>query len=98
ADELLYFTMPFGEGASLRDLLSTKGMLPIADAIRIARQVASGLSYSHARGIVHPAIKPEHILISGEVAQIADFGIARGLQEAATDQITESGLVVGTPE
>ena len=98
AGGLLYFTMPYVEGPNLREQLVRNSLLPVSDAIRVARQVASGLSYSHARGVIHRDIKPENILISGDVAQLADFGIARGIVEAAGDRLTASGLVIGTPE
>ena len=95
--DFLFFTMPYVEGPNLRQLLAQNRMLPITDAIRIARQVASGLSYAHARAVIHRDIKPENILISGDVSQIADFGIARGIQEAGGDRLTFSGLAIGTP-
>jgi serine/threonine protein kinase len=63
ADDLLYCTMPYVEGATVRELLTKDTVLPVWDAVRIARQVASGLSYSHARGIVHRDIEPENILM-----------------------------------
>jgi serine/threonine-protein kinase len=97
SDDLLYFTMPYVEGETLRALLARRQRISIEDAIRMARQVASGLSYSHAQGIIHRDVKPENVLISGDVPQIADFGIARGIHEATSDRITATGLVVGTP-
>jgi TolB-like protein len=94
----LWYTMPFVEGASLRALLDREGPLAIEDALRIAREVADALSYSHAQGIVHRDIKPENILFSNGHALVADFGIARVFHDVGGDRLTETGLGVGTPE
>jgi len=93
----LFYTMPYIEGESLRDRLNREGQLPLDDAIRIAREVADGLTYAHEHGVVHRDIKPENVLLSGEHALIADFGIARAVS-AAGERLTETGLSLGTPE
>ena len=67
------------------------------DALRIAAAVAGALSYAHAHGIIHRDIKPENILLSGEQCLVADFGIARALDAAGTEKLTETGLALGTP-
>jgi len=55
--------MPYVEGESLRDRLTRERQLPIADALRIAREVAAALAYAHGCGIIHRDIKPENILL-----------------------------------
>jgi serine/threonine-protein kinase len=75
--------MPFVEGDSLRDRLQREAQLPLADALRIAGEVADALAYAHAHDIVHRDIKPENILFSGGHAVVADFGIARAISSAA---------------
>jgi serine/threonine protein kinase/tetratricopeptide (TPR) repeat protein len=97
ADGLIYFTTPFVEGDTLASYLKKKTVLPLADAVRIARQVASALSYAHARGIIHRDIKPANILGADDVPQLADFGIARAVLEASSDRVTTAGLAVGSP-
>jgi eukaryotic-like serine/threonine-protein kinase len=97
ADGLLYYVMPFVEGESLRDRLRREHQLPVADALRILRDVADALAYAHSRGIVHRDIKPENILLTGEHAVVTDFGIARAVDAAGSDRLTETGLAVGTP-
>ena len=96
-DGLLYYLMPYVEGESLRDRLSREQQLPLEDALRIAREVASALSYAHARGVVHRDIKPENILLSHGHARVADFGIARAVTEAGGKSLTGTGLAIGTP-
>jgi TolB-like protein len=97
ANGLLYYVMPLVEGESLRDRLLREKQLPIADSVRIAREVASALAYAHSRGIVHRDIKPANILLSGGEAVVADFGIALALKAAGGSRLTITGISVGTP-
>jgi eukaryotic-like serine/threonine-protein kinase len=97
AAPLLWFTMPFIRGESLRDRLRRETQLPVADALRIAREAADALAFAHGEGVIHRDIKPENILLSGAHALVADFGIARALQTGPDERLTETGLAVGTP-
>ena len=92
-----YYVMPYVQGESLRDHLVRERQLPIDEAVRITRDVAAALGYAHDRGVVHRDIKPENILLSGEQAVVADFGIARALSAAGAERLTETGLALGTP-
>ena len=76
ADGFLFYVMPFVEGESLRDRLAREKQLPMADAARIATEVASALDYAHHHGSIHRDIKPENVLLQYERALVADFGIA----------------------
>ena len=95
----LWFTMPFVEGESLRGRLEREQQLPVEDAVRIAREAAEALDYAHRQGVIHRDIKPENILLSGDHALVADFGIAQALAGDASDdqRLTETGTTLGTP-
>jgi eukaryotic-like serine/threonine-protein kinase len=98
AGGLLYYVMPLVEGESLRDRLDREKQLSQEEAIRIVTEVASALSYAHSRGVVHRDIKPENIMLSGGTAVVADFGIARAIDDAGGEQsLTKTGTVIGTP-
>jgi len=97
ADGLLYYVMPRVEGESLRERMERERRLALEDALRITREVADALDYAHERGIVHRDIKPENVLLAGHHARVADFGVARALQVAAGDRLTEAGVSLGTP-
>ena len=89
----LFYVMPFVEGESLRDRLDREKQLAIADAVRIASEVASALDYAHRHNVIHRDIKPENILLHDGQALVADFGIA--LAAARSDggtRMTETGM------
>jgi len=98
AGGFLYYVMPYVEGESLRERLQRGGALPLDEALRVTRDVAEGLSHAHGRGIVHRDIKPANILLVGEHAVIADFGIAVALSSLTGARVTEPGVYLGTPE
>ncbi len=94
---LLWYTMPYAEGESLRQRLLRERQLPLDDALRLAAQVLSALGSAHAHGVIHRDIKPENILLEGGEAVVSDFGVARAISAAGEDRLTETGLVLGTP-
>ncbi len=98
ADGLLYYTMPFVQGESLRALLDRGGQLPMGTALRLLREVADALAYAHGRGVVHRDIKPENVLLTTNHAVVADFGIAKALTASTREgTLTYTGLALGTP-
>ena len=96
-DSLVYFVMAFIEGDSLGVRLKREGAWPIAQSVRVLRDVADALAYAHARGVVHRDIKPDNILIDRASGRplVTDFGIARAA--AAETRLTVTGVAVGTP-
>jgi eukaryotic-like serine/threonine-protein kinase len=98
ADGLLFYVMPYVRGETLRTRLEREKQLPIADALRIAREAADALGAAHALGIIHRDIKPENILLQGGHALVADFGIALAVQQAGGQRMTQTGLSLGTPQ
>jgi TolB-like protein len=93
---LLWYTMPYVEGESLRERLRRNGRLPIDEAVRLGREIAGALDHAHRKGVIHRDIKPENILLSDGQALVADFGIARS-SVADGESLTQTGLSLGTP-
>jgi serine/threonine protein kinase len=101
AGSLPYFIMPFVAGESLRARMGREGELPIADTVRILRDVVSALAYAHSCGVVHRDVKPDNVLISGGVAVVTDFGVAKAVSVSSDPgsggAITSLGVALGTP-
>ena len=82
ADSFLYYVMPYVEGESLRERLDRQQLLPIDEAIRHARSIASALDYAHRQNIIHRDIKPENVMLYEGEAMVMDFGIAKAVSAA----------------
>jgi len=96
--ELVYYTMPFIEGESLKHALEKNGPLPVREVIRVLYDVVDALGYAHARGVVHRDIKPANILRSGNHSLVTDFGVAKAINAAmAPSAMTSTGMAIGTP-
>ena len=97
-DGLLWYTMPYVRGESLRDRLKRDGRLPLDETLRITSEAGRALDYAHREGVIHRDIKPENILLTldGDTL-VADFGIARALGGPSENRLTQAGLALGTP-
>jgi serine/threonine protein kinase len=97
-DGTVFYVMPYVAGESLRNRLIRETQLPVADAVRIAVEIAEGLDYAHRHGVIHRDIKPDNVLFHDGRALVADFGIALASSggDGAT-RITKTGMSLGTP-
>lgn len=94
-----YIAMEYLEGETLRQALTARGALPVAECAEVLRQAARGLHAAHKLGILHRDLKPDNIFLTrsdegGVIVKVLDFGIAK-LREFATQTLT--GTVLGTP-
>ena len=100
SEGLPFFTMPYVKGESLRAQIAQRGELPVNEATRVLREVASALAFAHDAGVVHRDIKPDNVLLSGGSAMVTDFGVAKAVSASTTagaSGLTSLGVALGTP-
>ena len=94
-----YYVMPYFRDGSLRELLAQRGGLGAAEALPLLKGVAAALGYAHAHQVLHCDVKPGNVLLEGEHAYVADFGIARALHAEGAEWGRRAGVdsSAGTP-
>lgn len=94
----MWMAMELIDGGSLDDKIERDGALPLKEALRLALQMAEALAYAHAQGVVHRDFKPGNVMLtsSGHV-KVADFGLAKLLQQQGDTKLTQPGAVMGSP-
>ena len=96
--DLLWYTMPFVEGESVRDEIRRGRHFSVRDLVRLLHDVLDALAYAHSRGVIHRDIKPGNILRHGNHSLVTDFGVAKALSAARpTSGTTSTGMAIGTP-
>jgi serine/threonine-protein kinase len=95
-DWLVYYVMSYAEGPTLREHLDGSRQLSLSETLRLAGDLLDALDHAHSQGIIHRDVKPANVVLSSEGAILLDFGIARAVIASGTDQLTRSGIAVGT--
>jgi serine/threonine-protein kinase len=95
---LIWYTMPYIHGQSLRETLAKGERIAVRDVLRIMREVAEALDYAHGLGVIHRDIKPGNVLMQGNHALITDFGVSKAISAAMPQSgYTSAGMAIGTP-
>ncbi|MBA3522056.1 MAG: protein kinase [Gemmatimonadales bacterium] len=92
-----WYALPHPGGETLRDRLGREIRISAEEALRLTRELAEALEHAHSHGVVHRDVTPENVLLAEGHALLTNLGIARALDEAGGPQLTETGMLVGTP-
>ncbi len=96
---MYYLTMEYVEGTSLKQLIDSRGKLPVAVVLTIGKQLCRALEVAHAEGVIHRDIKPQNIVVDPTgFLKVMDFGIARLANPPQGKGLTEAGVSIGTPD
>ena len=92
-----FIVFEYVDGENLKRLIERVGPAPVATALELGIQIAQGLSFAHQQGLVHRDVKPQNVLLNGDLrAKVTDFGIARSLD--VQHGMTQTGTVLGTSD
>ena len=96
---MYYLTMEYVEGTSLKQLINTRGKLPVPVALTIGKQLCRALEVAHEQGVIHRDIKPQNMVVEPNgFLKVMDFGIARLADPPKSKGLTEAGTSIGTPD
>ena len=95
---LIWYTMPYINGHSVREAIARGEKFSIRDVVRIMRNVADALDYAHGLGVIHRDIKPGNVLLLASHALVTDFGVSRAISASMpASGYTSAGMAIGTP-
>ena len=96
---MYYLTMEYVEGTSLKQLIVSRGKLPVEVTLTVGKQLCRALEVAHAEGVIHRDIKPQNIVVEPSgFLKVMDFGIARLANPPQGKGLTEAGTSIGTPD
>ena len=96
---MYYLTMEYVEGTSLKQLIGTRGPLPVPVTLTIGKQLCRALEVAHEQGVIHRDIKPQNMVVEPSgVLKVMDFGIARLANRSKDEGLTKEGMSIGTPD
>jgi len=99
ANGMYYLTMEYVEGTSLKDLIASRGHLPVAVTLTVGKQLCRALEVAHEQGIIHRDIKPQNMVVEPTgFLKVMDFGIARLANRPQGKGLTQDGTAIGTPD
>lgn len=94
---LNFIAFEYVKGTNVREIIQSRGILPAAEAVNYALQIASALKHINKAGVVHRDIKPSNIIITpGGRAKLVDLGLARKESDNASADLTTAGTTLGT--
>jgi serine/threonine-protein kinase len=94
-----YLTMEYVEGTSLKQLISSRGKLPVPVTLTIGKQLCRALEVAHTEGVIHRDVKPQNMVVEPNgFLKVMDFGIARLVNPPQGKGLTEAGMSIGTPD
>jgi len=95
---IIWYTMPFISGVSVREAIARGDRFSVRDVVRTMHEVAEGLDYAHGLGVIHRDIKPGNVLLMGSHALVTDFGVSKAISASMPHSgYTSAGMAIGTP-